>query len=142
MYRDINSNLDAQESLRPAVRTADADGESVDLRGADGAVVVVSVGAITGSVNATTAFVLEESDDGTTFTDVADADIQGEEPTGTAITANTAFQFGYIGDARYIRVSSVKGGETNLAASAMVVRGYLHKAPSDQAGTAPTYTGT
>lgn len=142
MYRDINSNLDAQESLRPAVRTADADGESVDLRGADGALIAISVGAITGTVNATTAFVLEESDDDSVFTDVADADILGEEPTGTGITANTAFQFGYIGEKRYIRVSSVKGGETNLAASAMIVRGYLHKAPSDQSNAAPTYSGT
>lgn len=142
MYRDLNSNIDAQESLRPAVRTDDADGEAVDLRGADSATIVVSVGAITGSVNGTTAFVLEESDDASDWTDVADADILGAEPTGTDIAANTAYQFGYIGDARYIRATFVAGGETNLAASAMVIRGHLHKAPSDQAGTAPTYAGT
>lgn len=142
MYRDNNSNLDAQESLRPAVLSSDTDGETVDLRGSDSATIVVSIGAISGSVNGTTALTLEESDDGTSFSDVADADILGEEPTGTGITANTAFQFGYIGDARYIRATWTKGGETNAAVSAMVVRGHLHKAPSAQSNAAPTYTGT
>lgn len=142
MYRDLNSNLDAQESLRPAVLTANADGQSVDLRGADSATVVVSIGAITGSVNATTALTLEESDDNSNWSDVADADILGEEPTGTGITANTAYQFGYIGDARYIRATWTKGGETNAAVAAMIVRGHLHKAPSGQSNAAPTYAGT
>jgi YD repeat-containing protein len=142
MYRDLNSNLDAQESLRPAVLTADADGESVDLLGADSATIVVSVGAITGSVNGTTALTLEESDDNSSWADVADADILGAEPIGTDIAANTAYQFGYIGAARYIRATWTKGGETNAAVAAMVVRGHLHKAPSAQAGTAPTYAGT
>ena len=139
MYRDMNSNLGAITSLAPAVRTADADGAGVDLLGCDSATIIVNVGAITGSVNATSAVVLEESDDDSIYTDVADADILGTEPTEYA--AATAYQFGYIGSKRYVRATHVKGGETNAATSAVVVKGNLHTAPSEQSNAAPTYSG-
>lgn len=142
MYRDINSILDAQQSIRPAVLTANTDGQSVDLRGSDGALVAITIGAVTGSPNATTAVTLEESDNGSSWTDVADADILGEEPVTFA--ANTAYQFGYKGTARYIRVTYTKGGETNAAIAAMVVRGYLAIAPTEapRSNAAPAYSGT
>jgi len=127
MYRDINANLDANESIRPAVMTADTDGQGVDLRGADSAIVVVTVGAITGAAGDATV-TLEESDDNSTFTDVADADILGTEPT---LAANTAYQFGYRGTSRYVRATFTVGGETNVAASAMVVRGNLARATTE-----------
>lgn len=127
MYRDINANLDVNESIRPQVATGAVDGETVDLRGADSALVAVSIGAITGTAGDATV-TLEESADGTTFTDVADADILGSEPT---LAANTAYQFGYIGTARYIRATFDLGGETNVAVAAAVVRGHLHRAPTE-----------
>lgn len=138
MYRDLNSCIDVQESIRPQVASAGVDGETVDLRGADSAVIAVSIGAITGTAGDATV-TLEESSDGTTFTDVADADILGTEPT---LSANTAYQFGYIGEERYVRAVIDIGGETNVAVSATIGRGHLHKAPSDQSNAAPTYTGT
>ena len=139
MYRDMNSNLGAITSLAPAVRTADADGAGVDLLGCDSATIIVNVGAVTGTVNATSAVVLEESDDNSVFTDVADADILGTEPTSYA--AATAYQFGYIGSKRYVRATHVKGGENNATTSAVVVKGNLHTAPSAQSNAAPTYSG-
>jgi hypothetical protein len=138
MYRDLNSNVDVQESIRPQTADGAVDGETVDLRGADSAIVAVSVGAITGTAGDATV-TLEESADGTTWSDVADADILGDEPT---LAANTAYQFGYIGGERYIRATFALGNETDVAVSATVIRGHLHKAPSDQANSAPTYTGT
>lgn len=125
--RDLNSCIDAVESLRPAVHTADTNGESVDLRGADSAAIVVTVGAITGTAD-DASIILEESDaSGSGFAAVADADILGSEPT--ALDPNTAHQFGYIGTKRYIRVVFDLGTETNVAASGMVIRGHLHREP-------------
>lgn len=138
MYRDNNSNLAALESVRPQVATADVDGETVDLRGFDSATVAVAIGAVTGTAGDATV-TLEESDDGTTFTDVADADILGSEPT---LAANNDYQFGYIGSKRYVRAVFSLGGETNVAVSAMVIAGHPHTAPTDESGAAPTYTGT
>lgn len=127
-YRDINANLDVNESIRPQVATAEVDGETVDLRGADSALFAVSIGAITGT-GGDAAVTAEESDDGTAWTDVADADILGSEPT--ALAANTAYQFGYKGDKRYVRANFAIGSETNVAVAVQVVRGHLHRAPEE-----------
>ena len=128
MYRDINSNLDVNESIRPAVLSADADGQAVDLLGSDSCLIVVSVGAVTGTMTTTTV-TLEESDvSGSGYTDVADADILGTEPT---LTANTAFQFGYRGAKRYVRATFTVGAATNAAVSATVIRGNLARSPSE-----------
>ncbi len=127
MYRDMNSKLDVNESIRPAVLTADTNGESVDLRGAQSATVCVSVGATAGTMTTSTV-TLEESDDDATFTDVADADILGAEPT---LTTDTAFQFGYIGGARYVRAVYTEGAATSCALGVMIVRGNLDRSPSE-----------
>jgi hypothetical protein len=128
MNRDLTSCIDAAESLRPAVHDADVDGQTVDLLGADSAAIVVTVGAITGTAD-DSAIVLEESDaSGSGFTAVADADILGSEPT--ALEPNTAYQFGYIGNKRYIRVTFAIGGETDVTASGMVLRGHLSQEPA------------
>lgn len=128
MYRDMNSNLDVNESIRPQVATADVDGEGVDLRGADSAVVAISIGAITGA-GTTSSVTLEESDDNSSFTDVADADILGTEPA--TLAASTAYQFGYRGTKRYVRAVFGLGGATNVAVAATIVRGTLHRAPTE-----------
>lgn len=123
--RDATSNLVNEESIRPQVATAGVNGETVDLRGCDAAMVAVSIGAITGSGGDATV-TLEESDNGSDWTDVADGDIQGTEPT---LAANTAYQFGYIGNERYVRAVFALGTETNVAVSATVIKKYLHRAP-------------
>ncbi len=128
MYRDINSNLDVNESVRPSVATGNVNGQGVDLRGADSALVAISIGAIVGAAG-DGAVTLEESDDNVSFTDVANADILGTEPTG--LTANTAYQFGYIGSKRYVRAVLDIGGETSIAGSVTIVRGHLHRATTE-----------
>lgn len=128
MYRDMNSNADVNESVRPAVITGSTNGQGVDLRGADSALIAISVGAITGS-SGDAGVTLEESDDNSIFTDVADADILGTEPA--ALAANTAYQFGYSGSKRYVRAVADPGGETNVAIAVTIIRGGLHRAPDE-----------
>jgi len=123
--RDFNACSDVEESIRPQVATAGVNGQTVDMRGADSVLIAVSVGAISGSSGDATV-TLEESDDDSTWTDVADADILGTEP---ALAADTAYQFGYSGDSRYVRAVFALGGETNVAVCATAVRGHLHREP-------------
>ena len=124
-YRDINANLDVEESIRPQVATATVEGETVDMRGADSVLFAVSIGAITGAAG-DAVVTLEESEDDITFTAVVADDILGSTPT---LAASNAYQFGYIGDKRYVRAVLDIGAETNVAASVAAVRGHLHNAP-------------
>ena len=123
--RDSTSHADVVESVRPQVATADVEGETVDLRGSDSVLFAVTVGAINGG-NDDSVVTIEESTDDSTFTDVADADILGSEPT---LAADTAYQFGYIGTARYVRGKFGIGTETDAAVSVVAVRTHLHSEP-------------
>ena len=123
--RDFTSNADVVESVRPQVATADVEGETVDLRGSDSVLFAVTVGAIIGG-SGDSVVTIEESADDSTFTDVADANILGTEPT---LAANTAYQFGYIGNKRYVRAKFGIGTETNAAVSVVGVRTNLHREP-------------
>lgn len=130
MNRDLTNNIDTAASLPPAVYTATTTGAGVDLQGCDSAAVVVHTGAYTDGSHVVT---LEESDDNSVFTDVADADIEGTEPTiDAAGDANGTFQFGYTGTSRYVRVITTASGTTSGAAyGASVVKGDLSAKPAD-----------
>lgn len=97
--RDLYNNLGIVQSIAPAVQTATATGTAVDLLGFNSAMVVISTGAIVASGNFTPK--LQESDDNSTFTDVAAADLHGS--FATALAASTAYKVGYRGFKRYIR---------------------------------------
>jgi hypothetical protein len=124
-YRDSNACADVEETIRPQVATADVDGETVDLRGADSVLFAVTIGTITDDATDSTVTV-EESADDSTWTDVADADILGTEPT---LAADTAYQFGYIGSERYVRATFGLGAATNVAVATLAVRTNLHREP-------------
>lgn len=124
--RDFNACSDVEESIRPQVATGAVNGQTVDTRGSDSVLIAVSIGAVTGGTG-DASVTLEESDDDMSWTDVADADILGTEPV--AIAADTAYQFGYSGDARYVRAVFALGTETNVAVAAIAIRGDLHREP-------------
>lgn len=129
-YRDLTNNLDVEESVRPQVISGAAvNGEEVDMQGADSALVAVSVGAIVGAAG-NGSVSLEESDvSGSGFAAVAASDIEGTEPS--ALTANSISQFGYKGSKRYIRAVASRGAETSVAVSVTIIRGHLHRAPTE-----------
>lgn len=124
--RDLVNNIEEVESIRPQVATGGVNGEGVDLRDCDSVAIAVTIGAITGAAG-DAAVTLEESDDNASFTDVADADILGTEPT--ALAANTSYRFGYRGTKRYVRAVFALGGETNVAVAAMAIKGDLYREP-------------
>jgi len=73
------------------------------------ALAVVQTGTIT---DGTHTVEVQESDDNSSFTAVADADLQGTEPAIGAANDNVVYEIGYRGTKRYIRVTVVTSGAT------------------------------
>lgn len=135
--RDLHNNLSVVRVLDAATITADGAGDAdVDLQGYNGCEMIVVVGAsgdtLSGSVKIS--LELEESDDDTTYTDVADADILGATGAGSGQFAliddpsedDTVYSAGYIGDKRYLRlIVNVTGTHTNgTPIGACAIRGH------------------
>lgn len=124
----IRSNLYSDFPLENAALsgdyTSDTNGSAIDLRDATEQVFLASVGAPTTQPDTTNKLELEvqESDDNSTWTAAADADVRGAvsgSNTGTFAvldaTAKTSsvYKAGYIGDANYVRVVVNASGSVN-----------------------------
>ena len=107
-----------------AARTASAQSASFDAQNYDAVTLVASVGATGDTLNATNRVELQvqESDDNTTFTPVADADLARVAPGGQAPgtfavlnaagSVNQVYKTGYVGYKRYVRVALAAFGTT------------------------------
>lgn len=130
--KDLKSNVDAAQSLTPAVRTASANGSAVDLRGYESAMVVFSMGAFT---NGEFTLTVEESDaSGSGFTTVAAGDLAGTlTAIGSTAGQNAIQRVGYKGTKRYIRAVVSEAASptpgTGLALGANVLRNSAHGLP-------------
>ena len=150
--QDLSNNVSPAVSLAAAVRTAAANGTGVDLQGYEGAMVLVVVGAEGDTLSSSVHFEisLEESDDDSTYTDVAQAGIVDGTISADGIflkldgttggdpdSSGGIFRVEYVGGKRYIRVVIAKTGthSNGTPIGAMVVR---HKArhSTDNAFTA------
>mgnify|MGYP003134270308 FL=1 len=147
--KDLSNNISPAVSLPAAVRTAAANGTGVDLQGYESATVLVDVGAEGDTLSSSVHFEvsLEESDDNSTFTDVAQASIiDGTIASGGIFlkldgttggdpdTTGGIFRVGYVGNKRYIRVVLAKTGthSNGTPIGAMVVRGHArHSTDND-----------
>lgn len=130
--RDLYNEVGPAQSLRPQTVTAAVNGTGVDLRGFDSATVLVDTGTITGTTPTVTAKI-QESDDNSTFTDVAAADLLGGALPATIGIAEdeTIYRRGYRGAKRYLRVivSAVGGTSPSLPMAASILRGHPHRSP-------------
>ena len=118
----IKAIVAAVQSIAPGAKTASVTGTGVDLQGFDSALVLIDVGAWTDGSHTPK---LQESDDNSTFTDVAAGDLDG---SFTAITASgngsQVYQVGYIGKKRYIRVYvTISGTTTGAVYGAAILKG-------------------
>lgn len=142
MLRDIVNNLKVVSSLLPLTRTTDANGAAADLQDFQGAMVVAHLGAsgdaLSGSLKIE--LELEHSDDNSTFTDCADADLSAAVTgtnTGTFAVVDAsgedskAYKVGYKGNKRYVRVVyNITGTHTNgTPSSAVIIPGKPKAAP-------------
>lgn len=130
MKYEIASQAKVAISIAPAVQKANTTGSAVDLSDGMEASVIITVGAY---VDTTFTFKLQESDDNSSYSDVASSDIYG---TAISVTADSAAAqtgiIGYKGFKRYIKVVATKGGtaSTGNLISAVVVLTNCKHAPT------------
>lgn len=139
--KDLHSSLKPVVLLPAATYSADNTPAAVDLRGFEGAEIVISVGVggITFSGTNKVEFVLTHSSDDSTYTAVTDADMIGVTGISSGIiksltaahAAGAVYNYGYIGGKRYLKLladfSGTHGTGTPLGAN--VIKGYPHNAP-------------
>ena len=131
--RDLYNKVAADYGVEAAVITADTNGTSIDMQGYDSLMVVACLGASGDTLSASVKIELEleESDDNSTFTDVADADMHNTV-TGTNTGCfgviddpaedSAVYRTGYKGNARYVRpVVNLTGTHTNGTEIAIVM---------------------
>ena len=150
--KDLSNNIVPVVSIINAVKTAAGNGTGVDLQGYESATVLVDVGAEGDTLSSSVHFEvsLEESDDDSTYTDVAQAGIiDGTIASGGIFlkldgttggdpgTAGGIFRVGYVGGKRYIRVVLAKTGthSNGTPIGAMVVKSHARHS-EDNAFTA------
>ena len=135
--KDMSNTIATAVSLKGAVYTAGANGTGVDLQGYESATLMASVGAEGDTLSSSVHFELslEHSDDNSTFTDVAQADITDGTISSGGIwlkldgtaggnpdTTGDVFRVGYVGGKRYIRgVLAKTGSHSNGTAISMIV---------------------
>ena len=139
--KDLSNNINPAVSIINAVKTAAGNGTGVDLQGYESATVLVDVGAEGDTLSGSVYFEvsLEHSDDNSTYSDCAQADIiDGTIAAGGIFlkldgttggdpdTAGGIFRIGYVGGKRYVRVVLAKTGthSNGTPLGAMIVRGH------------------
>lgn len=124
--RDLYHDFLGEPSIYPADHASAKTGDAIiDLQGYEGALIICYSGALTTD----TVFKLEHGNDSglSDAADVPDSQLLGSEPTLLAATDNEVATFGYIGDKRYLRVSTTAGAGI---AGAIIVKGYPRHAPA------------
>lgn len=144
--RDIHSGMNVALLIAAAALSADNTPPAVDMRGYDAAEIVLAIGAggITFDATNKIEFVLTHSDDDSTYTNVADADMLGVSSITDGIiksltsahAAAAVYRFGYKGGKRYLKLLADFSG-THAAATpiaATLIQGRPNDAPvADQA---------
>lgn len=135
--RDLANSVSVAQSLAPAVRTADANGDGVDLQGFESATIVVDTGAegVTLSSSVKIDFILEDSDDDSTYAAVTSNNLVTDgavDSSGIFLTLDANAEtpqvtsIGYVGGKRYVRVKADFTGShsTGTPVAATVIKGH------------------
>lgn len=109
--RDLHNNIDAAPALTPRNVGANGtiSGDSVDLRGYNSVEFAIAAGVITDGTHAVN---VQESDDGTTWTNAPASAILDANPSFVATDDNVVKQVGYVGSKRFCRIQLVSSGVT------------------------------
>lgn len=123
--RDVmQDDTSARLSVTPLLRSANTavNGTGVDLVGTGNffrtAMLLVIAGAIT---DGTHTFKLQESDDNSSFTDVAAGDLSGSLTAVTTANASSVQRQSYTGSKRYLRAVVTTAGATTGGNTAAVI---------------------
>lgn len=136
--KDLFNNINLKPALGPAAYDSSMDsttGTAIDGRGFGSITYAIQLGSVT-DTNATFAVRLEEGDDTTAFTTVADGDLLGTTTLAAAQydDDNECRKIGYLGIKRYTRLVVVPTnmGEAGKVAniSATCILGHPQVAPT------------
>lgn len=140
--KDMHSQVSVDTLIAAAVLSADNTPAAVDLAGFNSAEILLAIGAggITFSGTNKIEFKLTHSDDDSTYTDVATADMLGVTVASGGIiksliaahAAGASYRFGYKGGKRYLKLLADFSGThgTGTAVAAMVLKGDGDIAPT------------
>ena len=141
--KDLHHNIRTVQTLDPAVTTANRAGAPVDRLGFESVEHIVLFGASGDTLSGTLKFdvKLEASEDGSNWNAVADAgDVNGGPISAGGIFATvddtsldqTDYRIGYVGNARYSRLSLVLTGThvNGTPVSAVAVLGAANVKPT------------
>jgi hypothetical protein len=130
--KDLHSKLGLVQSIAAQAVTGAVSGAGADLQGYNSALFVLDIGAGSGT-SPTATVVLQESDDNTTFTDIAAADLIGGDQIAqiTGSTDEAVYKRGYVGTKRYLRarVSATGGTSPSFPMAAQIILGHPTDAP-------------
>lgn len=126
--RDINKDVAVSETLSPNIVTETTAGDTVDLLGFRQAMFVAHIGTIT---DGTYAFDPEESDDDSTWTNIASGNLSGAFVNATSSADDRIQEVGYLGTKRYIRCNVTVTGSpgTGGPIGITVIKGAPRQAP-------------
>jgi hypothetical protein len=141
MIRDLHDNLSTALLVAPQTATADVTPVSVDLLGFRAAMVLlyIGIGGITFTSTNKIEFILEHSNDNSTWNAVAQSDVLGHTVVAGGIVrslvaakaAADVQKISYIGGRRYVRLTPDFSGThaTGTPMTAFMVRGMPEQMP-------------
>lgn len=136
--KDMHSAMLAAVAIGAATLAADNTPAAIDLKGYNSAEILlaIGIGGITFDATNKVEFVLTHSDDDSTYTNVADADMLGVSSISSGIikslvaahAAAGVYRFGYRGNKRYLKLladfSGTHGTGTPIAATVLKAEGH------------------
>lgn len=139
--KDLHNNIDITSLLDPIAVATTQTITDIDLAGNNAVELVIAAGVDGGGVGLDSSnkivFVLSDSDDGTTYTAVEDADMLGVSSitSGTILTIDATdkdsltYHFGYIGGKRYLQLVGTVTGTISIPFSISLVKGHMGDSP-------------
>lgn len=134
--KDLHSSLSVAAAIDVATLTDDSTPVAIDLRGHDGAEIILAIGAggITFTSTNRIEFKLTHSNDDVTYEPVTKGDVLGVDQIGTggvikALVAAHAtagvYRFGYVSGKRYLKLLAAFSGThgTGTPIAGVVIRG-------------------
>ena len=126
MKRDLVSNIGTAIAIVPAVKSAAADGVTVDTKGFNAVAFAVTTGAIVSDGDFGVAIFESDSAD-SNFVAADSAFVDSNAPA--TLSASSTYKLGYRGHKRYVRLQLTKAGGTSIALGAVAVLGHPAVAP-------------
>jgi len=137
--KDLHNNLDVVSVLNAVAVSATQTITDIDLAGFNSAELIFDIGLDAGSglgASNNLTFTLQHGDDGTTYANVAAADVLGVTPSsGVILTIDSTdedealYHFGYVGGKRYLQIVITETGTCSCPISISLVKGHPLDAP-------------